>query len=91
MPHHSNFAIEVAKQAGCSQADARKMISAVFAATRTQLQAGATVNIRRFGKFEVVNAAPRVTRDPRTGARIDIPARKRVKFRQSSELLGDAS
>ena len=68
----------------------KELIIAIFKAAQAQLQTGNEVYIRGFGKFEVTNSAARAGVHPRTGEAMQIPARKRVKFRPSINLLGDA-
>ncbi len=50
------------------------------------LKAGQDVTIPGLGKFKVINKAARVGRNPHTGAEVQIPARKAVKFSQTSAL-----
>ena len=44
--------------------------------------------IKEFGRFEVVEKAGRVGRNPQTGEQIMIKPKKVVKFKPSSNLLG---
>lgn len=43
--------------------------------------------IRGFGTFRVVLAAARTVRNPRTGEKVEVPARRRVRFTPSPKLL----
>lgn len=45
-----------------------------------------TVLIQNFGTFEVKERAPRKCINPRTGKEMELPAIKRVTFRQSKPL-----
>lgn len=47
---------------------------------------GKTVNLTDVGKLEVILSKSRTGRHPQTGDPITIPAKKRVKFRQSSVI-----
>lgn len=47
------------------------------------LEEGNRVELRDFGVFEVRQSAPRTARNPQTGQKISIPARKTVTFRPS--------
>lgn len=42
---------------------------------------GEDLNIINFGKLEVVERAPRLGRNPKTGEEVKIEARKAVKFK----------
>ena len=44
------------------------------------------IELRNFGVFEVKNRAPRTARNPRTGERVDVPAKRVVKFHPGKEL-----
>lgn len=53
------------------------------------LKSGERVSLPRIGTFSCVKKAARKGRNPRTGEKIDIPARTAVKFSTSSTLTGD--
>ncbi len=76
----------VAKGAGITkkQADAA-LRSAIFAVSGS-LKKGERVAIPGFGIFTVRTRAARKGRNPRTGAVINIPARKVVTFRPAKDL-----
>lgn len=44
------------------------------------------VEVHGFGTFELVRRKPRRARNPRTGERIDIPARTAVRFSPAAAL-----
>lgn len=48
---------------------------------------GEDLNIINFGKLEVVERAPRLGRNPKTGEEVKIEARKAVKFKPGKALL----
>ena len=50
------------------------------------LKAGRTVRISGFGVFEARIAPSRPGRNPKTGEAVQIPARRRVKFRAAAAL-----
>lgn len=44
------------------------------------------VEIDGFGTFELIKRKPRIARNPRTGDRIDLPAKVAVKFKAARTL-----
>lgn len=50
------------------------------------LTAGEEVNIPGVGKLSVINKAARTARNPQTGASIQVPAKRVLKFSQSSVM-----
>jgi len=61
-------------------------VDEAFEAMATALASGEDVNITDFGRFQVAERAARVGRDPRTGAKVDIPAKRVVKFKPGQAL-----
>lgn len=70
----------LAKQAGVSEDLARKQIESVISAIKSELVAGRDVTIPNFGRFYVSDQAAREGRNPRTGAKIQIPAKRYPKW-----------
>lgn len=50
------------------------------------LRPGQEIRIGTLGKFEVTRAAPRLGRNPQTGAAINIPAKSVIKFKAAKPL-----
>jgi integration host factor subunit beta len=50
------------------------------------LSRGEKVEIRRFGSFHIRQRGSRIGRNPRTGARVEVPPRKIPYFKVSKEL-----
>ena len=50
------------------------------------LRAGDKIEIRGFGSFRTRQRKPRVGRNPKTGERVDVPAKKIPFFKPSKEL-----
>ncbi len=76
----------IALDANISRIDARKAIDALIRVTEQTLREGDRIILAGLGSFCVQQTAPRVGRNPRTGAPIRIPSRKAVKFRSAIEL-----
>jgi nucleoid DNA-binding protein len=77
------FAMEGAAQQRGWPGAADALIDTIAAA----LQRGESVQLKGFGTFAVVETKPRTGRNPRTGKPIEIPARRRVRFKPSGSLL----
>ena len=73
----------VAKDAGVSQADAGRVLTAIVENIHKSLKSGGDVRISNLGVFDT---AAREGRNPATGATIKIPASKAVRFRVSKPL-----
>jgi DNA-binding protein HU-beta len=70
----------VAAATGESKAATGEAIDAVIAAITAAVTKGDTVQLIGFGSFSTGARAARVGRNPVTGAEIQIPAAKAVKF-----------
>lgn len=77
---------QYAKRAGVSVDEAKTQIQAVFATVQQELVAGKDVSIRGFGKFRVSALKPRTARNPKTGAAVQVPAKKYPRFTSSDAL-----
>ena len=76
----------VAKQSELSKIQAQKCVDAVFDVIEVALKKGDDVRLVGFGTFSVAKRAATEGRNPRTGDKIKIPARKQPKFRAGKEL-----
>ena len=70
----------VAKSADLSKASAGRAIDATVAAITAALKSGDTVTLVGFGTFKVSKRAAREGRNPRTGVKLKIAARKAPAF-----------
>lgn len=70
-----------------TKAEAERKIDAILDAMEETLVAGDSINFIGWGKLEVVDRAPRMGRNPKTGEEVQIGARKSVKFRAGKGLL----
>ncbi|WP_279630206.1 HU family DNA-binding protein [Paraburkholderia hospita] len=70
----------IAAKTGDSKAATGETIDALIAAITGELTKGETVQLIGFGSFSTGARAARVGRNPATGAEIQIPAAKTVKF-----------
>jgi DNA-binding protein HU-beta len=73
----------MAKEAGITLQQAQRAFAALLGGIRATLKSGAKVNLSGFGSFELKVRPARKGRNPKTGAAIDIPSKKRVRFNPS--------
>ena len=70
----------IAQKTGVKKVEAEKVLSAYEATILETLKKGERVTIVGFGTFTVSDRKERKGRNPKTGAEMVIPAKKRPKF-----------
>lgn len=75
---------DLAKDAGIKP----EQVKAVFKALTGRCMKGEVVSIQELGSFRVTDRKATTARNPRTGAKLDVPAQKRLKFQASKTLRG---
>ena len=76
----------IANETKLTKVDAKKALKAILTAISSSLQKGEEVKLIGFGTFSVQQSAAREGRNPKTGEKIKIKARKRPVFRAGKEL-----
>jgi DNA-binding protein HU-beta len=76
----------IADKAGLSKADAKKALDATIEAISGALSNNDKIALIGFGTFAVVEKSARQGINPATKQKIEIPARKVVKFKAGAEL-----
>lgn len=76
----------VYEKIGFSKKEASELVELVFDTLKKKLEAGEKVKISGFGKFEVREKKSRIGRNPQTGDRITISARRVLNFSPSQVL-----
>ena len=76
----------MASEANLTKADAKKALDAFITTTGSALKGGDRVALVGFGSFSIAQRSARTGRNPKTGAEMQIPAKKVVKFKAGSEL-----
>jgi len=71
---------KVADEVGLTKKDTRKVVDAVTQTITEALSGGEKVTLVNFGTFRVRNRKSRKGINPQTGEKIQIPAKKVVKF-----------
>jgi DNA-binding protein HU-beta len=82
------LASAVAEKAGFSKVDGKKAVNAFIDVIQEEIEKGESVSILGFGTFGIVEKSARKGVNPATGAAINIPARKVVKFKVGANLAG---
>lgn len=70
-----------------SKAESERKVDAFLNEIEEVLKSGEELNFIGWGKFEVVERAERVGRNPKTGEEIKIEAKKTVKFKAGKTLV----
>ncbi|MGA1198104.1 MAG: HU family DNA-binding protein [Candidatus Latescibacterota bacterium] len=80
----------LADDLNCKNTQAKQAVDVLFETLADAIVDGERIEIRGFGSWEVkeTNARPRA-RNPRTGAEVFVPARRKVRFKPG-KILRDA-
>ena len=76
----------VAAKAQVSKAEAAKVIDAALEAAVEAVKKGENVQLVGFASINIVKKAARKAKNPRTGAIVNIPAKKVVKIKAGSKF-----
>ena len=76
---------------GLSKRECRDMVNAIFEEMRAALEAGETVKLEGFGRFQPKERPKRWARNLRSGERIAVSERRVVTFHPSRKLTGNIS
>ncbi len=69
-----------------TQGDAETAVSTILEAMNSAMVRGHRIEIRGFGSFSVIHRAPRMGRNPRSGASVEIPAVRVPHFKPGKAL-----
>lgn len=83
--------VKVAQDCNLTKAAAEKALNSVLGAITDAVAAGEKATLIGFGTFSVAERAAREGRNPQTGKKIKIPAKKIVKFKAGSKLVDAAN
>jgi len=81
-----DMAERIARKTGQPQSHVKDALQMFFEEIVNTLVSGDRLEFRNFGVFEVVERKPRTGRNPRTGERVAVPAKKVVNFRMGKEM-----
>lgn len=77
---------QISKKTKLTKSEAERALNSLFDTVKETLKRGQKVQLIPFGSFEVRHRGARSGRNPRTGARINIRARKVPAFRPGKAL-----
>jgi integration host factor subunit beta len=77
---------EVSRLAELTRKDSEVVVETIFDSVVRSLRAGDKIEIRGFGSFRTRQRKPRMGRNPKTGERVEVPAKKIPFFKPSKEL-----
>ncbi|HWC16864.1 MAG TPA: HU family DNA-binding protein [Terriglobales bacterium] len=77
---------EVARITDVTRRDSEVIVETIFDSIVHSLRAGDKIEIRGFGSFRTRQRNSRIGRNPKTGDRVDVPAKKIPFFKPSKEL-----
>jgi len=77
---------KIASEVGLTKSQAEKALDGFISTVSGALSGGDKITLVGFGTFSVAARSAREGRNPRTGAKIKIPAKKAVKFKAGKTL-----
>ena len=77
---------EVVTRTGVTKTKAERAVEIVFESMKQALAKGDRIELRGFGVFNVRPRKTGIGRNPRTGAEVNIPPGKAVRFKPGKEL-----
>ncbi|MGA7491541.1 MAG: HU family DNA-binding protein [Syntrophobacteraceae bacterium] len=77
---------KIASKVGLTKSQAEKTVAGFISAVTGALSGGDKITLVGFGTFSVATRSKREGRNPRTGKKIKIPAKKVAKFKAGKAL-----
>ena len=77
---------EVERVTELKRTESETVVETIFESIITALQKGEKIEIRGFGSFRTRQRRGRVGRNPKTGEKVEVPAKKIPFFKPSKEL-----
>ena len=76
----------VSRAVGMTRQDSKIIVETIFESIVNALHAQEKVEIRGFGSFRTRQRKPRIGRNPKTGARVEVPSKTVAYFKPGKEL-----
>ena len=76
----------IAEKTNASKSEVKKIVDSLFELTEETLNKGEKVVISGFGVFSMAEVSERMGRNPRTGEKVKIAARRNVRFRSNMDI-----
>lgn len=77
---------EVSRVTELTRKDSEVIVDTLFESVITALKGGDKLEVRGFGSFRVRQRNSRVGRNPKTGEKVEVPAKRVPYFKPSKEL-----
>src|ERR1700676_5207561 len=77
---------KVTRLGDLTRRDGEVIVETIFESVIGALQGGDKIEIRGFGSFRIRQRNPRIGRNPKTGERVEVPAKRVPYFKPSKEL-----
>ena len=77
---------EVSRVVEMTRKDSEVIVEAIFDSVFRSLRGGDKIEIRGFGSFRTRQRQARIGRNPNTGERVEVPAKRIPYFKPSKEL-----
>ncbi len=77
---------EVSGAVEMARKECEVILESIFDCIVKALRSGDKIEIRGFGSFRTRHRQPRIGRNPKTGTRVEVPAKKIPYFKPSKEL-----
>ena len=81
-----DMAKAIADETGIPQMQAAAIVQRILDGITETLLSEGRIELRNFGVFEVKERRPRRARNPRTGDRVNVPAKRVVTFKPGREM-----
>ena len=82
----ADLVVEVMRLGDLTRGDAEKIVETIFDSVIGALRTGDKIEIRGFGSFRTRQRRGRTGRNPKTGAKVEVPPKKIPFFKPSKEL-----
>lgn len=76
----------IAEKTNASKSEVKKIADSLFDIAEETLNSGEKVVISGFGVFSMAEVSERMGRNPRTGEKVKIAARRNVRFRSNMDI-----
>lgn len=77
---------KISEEIGLTQLKTKEIVQRTLDGIIQTLVSEGRIELRNFGVFEVKRRAPRKARNPRTGAKVSVPAKNVVTFKPGKEM-----
>ena len=77
---------EVSRVVEMTRKDSEVIVESIFDSVVRALRSGDKIEIRGFGSFRTRQRQARIGRNPKTGARVEVPSKRIPYFKPSKEL-----